>query len=251
VPYDLHVHDYAWLCGRVALVGPARRYCGEPEVAQCEACVADAGSLIDEDITVATLRRRSAALMARARSVIVPSEDAASRIRRHFPKTRPVVVPHEDDAALGDPPPLTATKVCRVCVIGAIGIHKGYEVVFECASDAAERRLPLEFVVVGHTIDDRRLLATGRVFITGGYAHNEVVALIRAQNATLALLPSIWPETWCFGLAEAWRAGLRVAAFDIGAPAERIRGTGRGFLLPLGLPAHAINSALMAAIGLS
>jgi glycosyltransferase involved in cell wall biosynthesis len=66
-----------------------------------------------------------------------------------------------------------------------------------------------------------------------------------------AVLPSIWPETWCFGLAEAWRAGLRVAAFDIGAPAERIRGTGRGFLLPLGLPAHAINSALMAAIGLS
>ena len=251
VPYDLHVHDYAWLCGRVALVGPARRYCGEPEVAQCEACVADAGSLIDEDITVTALRRRSAVLMARARSVIVPSEDAAFRIRRHFPKTRPVVVPHEDDVALGDPPPLTATKVCRVCVIGAIGVHKGYEVVFECASDAAERRLPLEFVVVGHTIDDRRLLATGRVFITGGYAHNEVVALIRAQNATLALLPSIWPETWCFGLAEAWRAGLRVAAFDIGAPAERIRGTGRGFLLPLGLPARAINSALMAAIGLS
>ena len=36
-----------------------------------------------------------------------------------------------------------------------------------CARDAAERRLPLEFVVVGHTIDDRRLLATGRVFVTG------------------------------------------------------------------------------------
>ena len=59
VPYDIHVlHDYAWLCGRVALVGPAQHYCGEPAVAQCEACVADAGNLIDEDITVAALRRR-------------------------------------------------------------------------------------------------------------------------------------------------------------------------------------------------
>jgi hypothetical protein len=66
----------------------------------------------------------------------------------------------------------------------------------------------------------------------------------------VALLPSISPETWCFSLAEAWRAGLRVAAFDIGAQSERIRRTGRGFLLPLGLPAHAINNALMAAIGL-
>ena len=105
VPYDVHVHDYAWLCARVALVGPAQRYCGEPAVAQCEACVADAGNLIDEDITVAALRRRSAKLLAGARRVVVPSEDAAARIRRHFPATRPVVQPHEDDAALGDPPP--------------------------------------------------------------------------------------------------------------------------------------------------
>jgi hypothetical protein len=65
------------------------------------------------------------------------------------------------------------------------------------------------------------------------------------------LLPSIFPETWCFSLAEAWRAGLRVAAFDIGAPAERIRRTGRGFLLPLGLKPDAINNALVATAGLS
>ena len=57
---------------------------------------------------------------------------------------------------------------------------------------------------------------------------DEAVPLIKAQNASLALLPSIFPETWCLSLAEAWRAGLRVAAFDIGAPAERIRRTGRG-----------------------
>jgi glycosyltransferase involved in cell wall biosynthesis len=124
-------------------------------------------------------------------------------------------------------------------------------VVLDCARDAAERRLPLEFVVVGHTIDDGRLLATGRVFITGGFAPEEAVRLIRAQQATLALLPSIFPETWCFSLAEAWRSGLRVAAFDIGAQADRIRRTGRGFLLPLGLACGAINNAMVAAAGLS
>ncbi len=251
VPYDLHVHDYAWLCGRVALVGAAERYCGEPHVAQCEVCVANAGNLIDEDISVAVLRRRSARLMAGARRVIAPSEDAAARIRRHFPAVRPTVQPHEDDTALGELPFSNSTNAGRICVVGAIGVQKGYQVMLECARDAADRRLPLEFVVVGHTIDDRRLLATGRVFITGSYAPDEAVSLIRAQNASLALLPSIWPETWCFGLGEAWRAGLRVAAFDIGAQAERIRRTGRGFLLPLGLPAHAINNALIAASRLS
>jgi GT2 family glycosyltransferase len=253
VAYDVHVHDYAWFCGRVALVGPTQRYCGEPDSVQCEACVADAGSLIDEDITISALRQRSARLFAGARRIVVPSEDTGARIRRHFPAIQPIVLPHEDDMAIASPPRSVAASSiqCRICIIGAIGIQKGYQVVLDCARDAAERRLPLEFVVVGHTIDDRRLLATGRVFVTGTFAPEEAVPLIKAQQATMALLPSIWPETWCFTLAEAWRAGLAVAAFDIGAPAERIRRTGRGFLLPLGLPAHAINNALVAATGLS
>jgi glycosyltransferase involved in cell wall biosynthesis len=251
VPYDVHVHDYAWLCGRAALVGPDQRYCGEPAVKHCEACVAKAGNLIEEDISVAALRRRSAKLLRSATRVVVPSEDAAMRIRNHFPAIRPLVQPHEDDAAIAGLAPLAATKPYRVCVIGAIGIHKGYRVVLDCALDAAAHCLPLEFVVVGHTIDDRTLLATGRVFVTGRYAAAEAVALIAAQNAHLALLPSIFPETWCLGLSEAWNAGLSVVAFDIGAQAERIRRTGRGVLLPLGLPAPAINDALIATVGLS
>jgi glycosyltransferase involved in cell wall biosynthesis len=190
-------------------------------------------------------------VLAGARHVFTPSQDAADRIHRHFPGVQPHALPHEDDAAIADPLPLGSTAPCRVCVIGAIGVHKGYQVLLDCARDAAERRLPLEFVVVGHSIDDRRLQATGRVFVTGTFAAEEAVPLIKAQQATLALLPSIFPETWCFSLAEAWQAGLRVAAFDIGAPAERIRRTGRGFLLPLGLPASAINNALVAAGGLT
>jgi glycosyltransferase involved in cell wall biosynthesis len=208
--------------------------------------------MIDEDISVADLRRRTAGLFAGARRVVVPSEDTADRISRYFPATRVTVVPHEDDAAIASPGrPAAGGTRCRVCIVGAIGIHKGYQIVLDCARDAVRRRLPLEFVVVGHTIDDRRLLATGRVFITGGFAPEEVVELIKAQNATLALLPSIFPETWCLSLAEAWRAGLSVAAFDIGAPAERIRRTGHGFLLPLGLKPEAINNALVAKAGLS
>ncbi|HET6196597.1 MAG TPA: glycosyltransferase, partial [Acetobacteraceae bacterium] len=250
-PYDVHVHDYAWLCGRIALVGPSERYCGEPAVARCEACVAEAGNLIDDDISVAALRGRSAAVLSAARRVIVPSHDTADRLRRYFPGIRPVVEHHEDDGGSPDPAAYSAVSPCRVCVIGAIGIHKGFQVILDCARDAADRRLPLEFVVVGHTIDDRALLATGHAFITGGYAPDEAVPLIRAQNATLALQASIFPETWCRTLGEAWRAGLRVVAFDIGAQAERIRGTGRGVLLPLGMPPHAINDAVLTVSGVT
>jgi glycosyltransferase involved in cell wall biosynthesis len=211
--------------------------------------VAKGGNLIDEDIKVAALRRRSAKLLAGARCVVVPSEDARARIRRYFPSIRPVVQPHEDDTAIEDPPPVRTTGPFRVCVIGAIGVHKGFQVLLDCARDADARDLPLEFVVAGHTIDDRALLATGRVFVTGPYGADEAVTLIKAQHANLALLPSIFPETWSFALGEAWQAGLRVVAFDIGAQAERIRRTCRGILLPLGLFPTQINNALVAEAG--
>jgi Glycosyl transferases group 1 len=128
-------------------------------------------------------------------------------------------------------------------------VHKGYEVLLACARDAAERDLDLEFIVVGHTIDDARLLATGRVFVTGQFQAHEAPTLIAQQGARLAFLPSVWPETWCLALGDVWRAGLDAVAFDLGAPAERIRRTGRGFLLPLGLSAGAVNNAFVAAIG--
>ena len=105
--------------------------------------------------------------------------------------------------------------------------------------------MPLSFHLVGYSSDDRRLLDTGKVHITGRYEEHEAVTLAVAQRAQLAWLPSIWPETWCFTLTQAWRAGLRVAAFDIGTPAERIRRTGRGWLFPLGLPPGALNTQFM------
>lgn len=252
LPYDVHLHDYALLCPRMTLVGRERRYCGEPAIAACEACIADLGSYSAEAISVAALRLRSRQLLARARNVIAPSADTAERVQRYFPEIAPQVLSHENDDTLAATP-LQAVKrraVVRVCVVGAVGVDKGFEILLACARDAAERALALEFVVVGHTIDDGRLLDTGRVFVTGEFQPGEAIPLIRAQNANLAWLPSVWPETWCFTLSEAWRAGLRVVAFDLGAQAERVRRTGRGVLLPLGLPPPAINSALLAAAGL-
>ncbi len=244
LPVDLFIHDYACFCPRIALVSGARRYCGEPDVAGCEACVADLGSSLHEDIPVQALRTRSAADIAMAREVITPSPDVAARIRRHFPNARPVVRAWED-AALPLLAPMPPDARRRVCVVGAIGVEKGYEVLLACARDARARSLPLEFVLVGYTADDTRLMEAGPVFVTGEYADADAAALIQAQGAHLAFIPSVWPETWCFALSRAWEAGLAAAVFDLGAQAERVRATGRGWLLPMGLQARAVNDALL------
>ncbi len=253
VPLDVHIHDYAWLCPRVTLVGPERRYCGEPEDTRvCDACVADAGRAMEEEIGVAALRARSARDLAGARRVVTPSGDAAARMRRHFPGLVPEVEVHENDAAaLAEGAAHSHRRPAkgrrrRVCIVGGIGPEKGYDVVLACARDAVLRNLPLEFVLVGHTPDDRRLLDTGRVAVTGTYREGEGETLVREQQADIAWLPSLWPETWCFTLGVAWRAGLKAAVFDIGAQAERVKATGQGWVLPLGLPVQAINNTLLA-----
>lgn len=251
VPYDVYIHDYAWFCPRIALVGGERRYCGEPDIRGCETCIATHGGYLDEPIAVGALVGRSARDLRAARRVVAPSTDCATRLRRHFPRLRPEVEPWEDDAALPPLAPAPPGARARVCVVGAIGIEKGYDVLLACVRDAAARRLPLDFIVVGHTIDDETLMEAGPAFVTGTYRDEEVVALIRAQQAQLAFLPSIWPETWCYTLGHAWRAGLPAVAFDIGAPAERIRRTGRGWLLPLGLQPPAVNAALFNAARLA
>jgi len=247
IPYDIAIHDYSWFCPRISLIGPDSRYCGEPDIPGCEACVTDAGTKNEEDTEPRALRDRSAAEMSDASCVVVPSHDAAARMRRHFPHVLTKIMPWEEDGRFPpqEPPRPPSDDVRRICLVGAIGIEKGYEVLLACARDVAKRKLKLAFRLVGHSCDDDRLLATGCVHISGRYGEHEAVALIRSQQAQLGWLPSIWPETWCYTLSLAWQAGLDVAAFDIGAQAERIRSTGRGWLYPLGVPPPVLNDHLL------
>ncbi len=247
IRYDAVIHDYFWFCPRITLLGAERRYCGEPGVAHCQSCLADNGTNSEEEITVADLLARSARELGAARRIITPSRDVAARIRRHFPATSPEAVDWENDPAPARPPRLARPVGGRrrVAVVGAISVEKGFEVLLACARDASARDLALEFALVGYSCDDPRLLATGRVHITGAYQEHEAEALIAAQEAHLGLLPAVWPETWCYTLSQAWGAGLDVAVFDIGAPAERIRRAGRGWILPFGIAPHALNNALL------
>jgi GT2 family glycosyltransferase/glycosyltransferase involved in cell wall biosynthesis len=247
-PYDVFVHDYAWICPRVTLIDGSGRYCGEPAATVCAACVKRNGSELRETISVPALRRRSDQWLRGARRVSAPSADTADRLRRYFPGLDIQVQPHAQlpmPAPAPTQPQTFARALLRVALIGAIGEHKGYQVLLDCARDAHRRRLPLEYVVIGYTPDDGPLLRTGKVFITGPYGEGEVQHLLRRERPDFALLPSVWPETWSYTLDEALGAGLEVVAFDLGAIAQRLRTAGRGTLLPVDLKGRQINDRLL------
>ena len=180
-----------------------------------------------------------------ARRVVAPTQDVAARLGRYFPGQAIEIVPWENVSWGIRCSPAGEAECIRIAVLGAISSQKGYHVLLACARDAFERDLPLEFVVIGYTLDDATLFASMRVFITGPYEEHEVRSLVGRERCHAAFLPSVTPETWCYTLSHTMDAGLPALAFDCGAQAERLRGLPFGVLLPLGTPAPTLNDELI------
>lgn len=247
VAYDIVVHDYAAICPRVTLCGGAGRYCGEPlDVRDCETCVVDHGARVPFTGSVATLRAAQARRFSQARRVLVPTDDALRRLARHMPDCTLERGEWESASDRRAAPFRTISATGTVAVLGAIGQDKGFSTLLACARESERRDLPLQFVVVGHTIDDARLLATGRVFVTGPFHEGQAGELLTRMSPTIGFIPSVWPEIWCYALSELWAHSLHVVAFDLGAQRERIVTSGAGTLLPLNLPVRQIADRLLA-----
>ena len=122
-PLDVVIHDYSWFCPRITLTAGDHRYCGEPEIAGCRACIAENGANFDAPISPDELIARTRRITEVARSIIAPSRDAARRIRALWSARvdkgmgTPISFTPRDKAA-GQQGPV------RVCVIGAIGYEK-------------------------------------------------------------------------------------------------------------------------------
>ena len=239
IPFDVSLHDYTAICPRVFLVNGSDEYCGEPPVSQCDACVERNGSRFGV-VPVGPWRQRFACLLTRARRVYVPSSDVATRLQKYFPTANLLVRPHPESipSAAAREYRRTHRTERRVALLGAIGRHKGYGLLRECADDANRRRLPLRFVVIGYTENDRELAAFPNISVVGRYSEDLIQEILAEQQCDLAWFPSIWPETYSYTLSHAFRAGLYPVAFDLGAPAERIRAAGWGKVLPTEMIRH-------------
>jgi GT2 family glycosyltransferase len=236
--YEVNLHDYKVICPRVNLADENGRYCGERGEAECNTrCLPQRGSefgVADIRDWIAMHRR----VLRAADRILVPDQDVADRLSRYFPDMHFEVSPHEAFDPETMPlaaPDLKPGEKLRVVVIGAIGKLKGFDVLRACAQDARQRNLPLEFIVMGYSMNDRLMEEAG-VRVTGKYQESEALDTLNALKPHAVWLPSLWPETYSYTLSLALRAGLPVVAFDLGAIAKRLRRIDRDeFLMPLSL----------------
>jgi GT2 family glycosyltransferase/glycosyltransferase involved in cell wall biosynthesis len=251
--YDFTAHDYLPICPRINMIDESGIYCGDSQYSAetCTRCIKVngpnsnvVGQYAELGGNVAGWRAGYGDFLRGARRVFAPSYDAARRLRAHFQLLNVHVEPHPEptrEIFLR----VREGRQDTVAVLGAIGLHKGYEILLRCVRNAAKEGLPLKFVVIGFTSDNDALLKYDNVVITGQYRIEDLPRHIKASGAQAALFLSPWPETYSYTLSEAWRNGLYPIAFDLGAIAERIRKANFGRLMPLTTDPRIINRTVL------
>lgn len=256
VPFDVTVHDYYLVCPRITMIDESGQYCGQPSIASCERCIST--NPLQNDVqerlaevggTVEAWRAFHGEGLAKARRVMAPSKDTVVRVQKYLPAQPIEAAPHAEAPYHSALRRITSDGAPHtIAVIGAIGPHKGANMLLAFAKYAKRENLPLRFLVVGYTSCDEAFEGLDNVEITGAYKPADLPALLEESGACVALFLSVWPETYSYTLSEAWRAGLTPVALDIGAPAERIRERGHGHLVPFPCTLHSLSATLMKAV---
>ncbi len=229
VSYDVTLHDYYSVCPRVNLVDDTDYYCGEPGEEACNRCIKRNGvhsssylKFYDFDNDIRNWREFFRDRLLNAESVITPSYDTKERVNKYFNLNNIRAEYHPEPEWNYIPNTIKEdVKVINVAFLGAVGIHKGLNVLKECAEYAYKFDLPIKFTVIGYTSDDDYFKQLPNVHITGKYDRENLSDLMVSNRVHVAALFSVWPETYSYTLSEAMRNNVLIATFDLGAVVER------------------------------
>lgn len=242
VPYDIVLHDYFMLCPRIDLITGAGTFCDGAPPESCVRCVGDYGAEMRE-FDPLSWRHDHLAFLSGAERIVAPSDDAAVRMRRYLPKPIAVWEPEKDaDFPPEHAPRVLATEPLRIVTLGSLNVSKGLRVVQALADAAGQAGSPLLLSVLGPASEPLPQSVT----VSGPFLSDDLDRLLVETAPHAVFLPAIWPETWSFVLTAALKQGLPVIAFDIGAPAARLRRLGRGHVMPRELAAD--TDKLLAAL---
>ncbi len=198
-----------------------------------------------------------AASLARVAALTVPSAFIRRQAERAFPAAAIVDVEPGVTADGRRPRPLSASDEFAaraprhvVAIVGAIGPHKGSELVDGIAGALAGTHVGL--VVIGYT--DKRLArgwADG-YYVHGPYRDADLPALVAAYGVEIVLFVNRLPESFSYTLSEAWSCGIPVIVPADGALGERVARHGGGWRLAPGFGASdaaALIARLLSADG--
>ncbi len=257
-PFNVTIHDYAWICPRVTLTTAGGRYCGEPAVERCKSCIdthsphAGLKHFVDAcQGDIAHYRTLLGGIILRAETTFAAAEDVVRRMERHGMEGNYLTLPHPvakgsvfaKSRNLAHKP--FNDEVVRVALWGGISDIKGFHLLIDCAENALRKKLPLQFIVFGYTMNDELCRTLSNIEVTGKYDNEALDEVVQRYRPHLSFFPNQWPETFSYTLSHSLRLGIWPIVSDIGAPAERVRSQKFGKVFCLSSSAEAICYMLL------
>ncbi|HSQ79974.1 MAG TPA: glycosyltransferase [Casimicrobiaceae bacterium] len=221
------VNDYFPVCPSFVLLNADGRYCGIPAVTECAACLARHRASyvrLSPPTEIGPWRAIWGRCLAAADEVRCFSQSTQTLLRRAYPSLparRISVIPHRIDFAPARLPRPDPAQPLTIGIVGQISVQKGALIVKEMLARIDRDALDIRVAVIG-ALDIR--VDSKRLQVTGPYQREDLVDLIEAQRVNMIFFPSICPETFSYVVEEMLRLRLPIVAFDLGAPAERLRG---------------------------
>jgi glycosyltransferase involved in cell wall biosynthesis len=228
------LHDYFAVCPSYTLLNAAGKFCGVPDASVCGACLAqsrgDFKEFVDE-LDIGAWRERWGRLLRQVDKILCFSNSSLALLTKAYPGLedgRIEVLGHVVDYLPNRMPKLRLDGPLHVGVCGTMNEQKGVKILKALAEFIRERRLPYKITVFGGTSE---ALPEDVVRVLGPYETDSLPELIESSGVNVFLFPSIWPETFSYVTEELMKLGVPLAAFDLGAPAERLRSYAKGIIL--------------------
>lgn len=239
-------HDFLAVCSHYNLLNFEQRYCeiDKKNIGACDICLKTSEKL--EFGVQQTRRAFVAKIMKYVDICLYGTEHSYELARKIYPNLN-----NKKNYVLGIPSPDTTIPLkqkkyeplngrkLRVATVGNFIRSKGADAILSIVQ-AANPDL-YEFHIFGYMQPDYenvlKEIKKENVILHGAYGLGEVAAL---KIADVAMTLSIWPETYCISLSEAWQNGLIPIVTDVGALGDRVKDGVNGFKVEIG----AVNTVI-------
>lgn len=238
-------HDYFAACPTINLMGTEQQYCSLPETETCEACYQC--HHYDREYSCgsrAEWTQRWKGFLLQCTEIRVFSEDTEKHVHRFFGKDLCLRrIPHQVEYAFSIRKNCKSTDTINIGLLGALAAHKGSGFIQALLEEIKRQDANIKIKLIGST-DGIDLSGYKAFSQTGRYRVEELPKLIYENDIDLFFIPAVWPETFSYTAEEIMKMGMPVAAFDLGAPAERIRGYEKGLIIADRDPAKVLEALL-------
>lgn len=244
------VHDYYAACHNFTLLSFKGQYC-HPEqtpLSQCDTCLWHSHHVFPG--AQASRRAFWNGVLASVDLLAFNTQGALDLMSRIYPS----VLSHKNAQVL--PVPIDGSKFLKrpesqknndqtpvkVAVLGNFTHHKGASVIARAIPFL--ENVNVEIHIFGSVAGEYEWLGKEEkkptVVVHGSYSPHKLPLQLSQCDVSLHL--SIWPETYCLTLSEAWQTGLVPIVSDIGALGERVMHGVNGLKIPVDSEGHLIQA---------